>query len=451
MAKTDPSDFSATEHGSRPYRNSNGRFLHENMGDDLIELEHARLIGGAPAIWNNVNKRYELGLDVWDRAIIRRCEGTTKANRNEVRAYLDIVAPRFDLENTNLVACKNYVLDPFKEGFGTKDEAGNYIGVYQNSPELNLTNVLSIDWDPTAYDEPMDRFLDSYASNDPLVRVNIEEVIAACIYHGSEIQMLACFVGPGGNGKSGLFDAFKELLGKDNRSTVDLEDLGVRFGLPPIVGKLANIGDDISSELIPAKPLAVVKKIVTGNEVMVEEKCMPKYEVKPYCTLVFSANEFPRLGDVTKGMLDRIHGIELSVNFRDNPDIRIMQPRTIFGTDAAKQYMLNLALKRLPEVVARGGFTQTEYSESHKQKVLLDNDSVAFFADEKVTRGDVVDQTVESVYLKYKNFCEEVNVKAVSQRKFTSRINRIYGLTTEKDMYIVGSGKQLRAFREPRR
>ena len=77
----------------------------------------------------------------------------------------------------------------------------------------------------------------------------------------------------------------KALLGGDNYSTLDLETLGHNdFQVGQLVGKLANIGDDISNEFVKGGVLSVFKKIVSGDDVYTDVKGGQGYHFRPYCT-----------------------------------------------------------------------------------------------------------------------------------------------------------------------
>ncbi len=422
-------------------------FLHEVMGDFLVDNYDACLMGGAPAIWDEVAGCYRISYDAWDEAIIRTTTGTRVNHRREVAEYLKIIAPKVDpREQPQFIAVENGLVDPFEEGFGTARNDGSYVGFYRNSPDIPICNVLPVVWVPGAYDEATDRWLDSYCDGDEAMRANLEEVFALCIYRGQEVQQSAWLIGAGGNGKSSFINVLLRFLGHSNYSTVDMDDLGHRFGLPEMVGKLANIGDDQMVSRIDARSCKVFKKLVVGSEIEVEQKNKPRYRVKPYCGFVFSTNDFPVLADTSDGMLDRIHGINFSKRFRFT-DQQVARIEDVLDYPESRSYLLGLALNRLPALVGRGGFTPTAYSISKRREIDIESNSVAAFANDCLTYELVVDQVRDELYAKYVNFCERMGYdSAVSMTKFSTRINKLFGVTTAKDGPVLG-GVQQRMFR----
>lgn len=422
-----------------------GKFYHENMARDLIDLRSARFIDGMPAIWDGLAGRYRIGYAEWDAAIVDLTSGTSTRQRREVADYLNIIAPRCRQGDPHLIACANGIVNPWAEGYDEADQDGNQLGLAENDPELNIPNVLPVNWNPNAYDAATDKALDAFANYDPETRLNLEEILAACVYRGREVQTMAVAVGTGGNGKSVFMRMLEGLLGADNYSTVDLRDIGRRFMQAPLVGVLANLGDDISDGLIEAAPLSIIKKVVSADTITVEEKYRSPQNFRPYASLVFAANEFPRLADYTTGMLDRIHGVRFTADFRHNPERRVTNMAELLDTDQSRQYLLRLAMTRLPNLVRRGSYTPTAYSVAMRDGLQKDNDSVSYWIDSDGIRANTVSgRSVSSVYLDYKSFCEGAGRRPVEQRAFTVRVNRYLGTRTAKNVYELG--RQVRGF-----
>lgn len=426
----------------RAYRGPKNKFLHDLVALDLMDLRHARLIDGVPAIWDGLDERYVLGYDAWGRAVIELCEDATNGNRKEVFEYLRLVAPSCNQGNTHLIACSNGVIDPWDDGFGKLNDEGAFCGFFRNNPDLNITSVLPVAWNPFAYDEATDEALDAFANGDQTVRVNLEEILAACVYRGRELQNMAVICGGGGNGKSSFVHMLCGLLGKDNYAAIDLREVGQKFMTIQLAGKLANFGDDISDGIISADQLAIVKKIVTGEPLTVDVKYNNPLTIRPYCTLVFTTNSFPRLADYSTGMLDRIFGIQFTADFRHS-NHRVTDIESRLDTDVSRAYLLNLALKRLPALVKRGAFTPSDFSRSMRSDTLLDNDSVCYWISaECVTTEQVIGQTVAQMYRDYRDFCENAGRKPCEQRTFARRVNERLETQTGKG----SSGGRSRVF-----
>lgn len=425
-----------------------GKFLHEAMGDYMMDNFGACQMAGAPAVWDNVEGRYRISYDVWDLIVVNATPGTKVSNRKEVAEYLKLVSPNKDPRACpEYVAVENGLVNPFEEGFGTRRDDGTYVGFCDNTPDIPVCNIIGAKWDPDAYDEDTDRWLDSYCEGDEEMRANLEEVFALVIYRGQEIQQSVWLIGEGGNGKSLFITVLLKFVGAGNYSTVDMDDLGHKFGLPDMAGKITNIGDDQLVTTISAKSCKVFKKMVVGSEIEIEQKNRPRYRIKPYNSFVYSTNVFPLLADTSDGMLDRIHAIKFNKRFRGTSD-RIPNIEELLDTPQSRSYLLNLALKRLPGMVKRGGFTPTEYSRRKRRQINLESDSVALFAEECLTRDKVINTARDDLYREYKDFCESSGFgRREEVTRFSTRINKIFNCRTEKDG-PVRNGVQMRMFRE---
>ena len=86
-----------------------------------------------------------------------------------------------------------------------------------------------------------------------------------------------------------------QLLGKENVSSLSLQDTAERFRLIGMYGKAANIGDDISAAYFPES--SIFKKLVTGEYVKAEKKGQDPIDFRNYAKIFFALNELPPIKD----------------------------------------------------------------------------------------------------------------------------------------------------------
>ncbi|WP_242865019.1 phage/plasmid primase, P4 family, partial [Clostridium botulinum] len=164
--------------------------------------------------------------------------------------------------------------------------------------------------------------------------------------------------GGGSNGKSTLLEVLNELLGEENIASVSLEELNHRFKTFQLEGKLANIGDDISNKYIEDN--STFKKLVTGEKVNVERKGRDPFDFKNYSKLIFSANELPRINDLSGGLKRRLIFIPFNATFSKKDkdyDPFILDKLT---SHEAMEYLLKLALEGLNRVLINHIFTNAK-------------------------------------------------------------------------------------------
>lgn len=413
---------------------SKGGIKHNEFGKLLINQDHACFVDGAPAVWDGT--RYACGWDEIDRAIVRRMDSVKQRDQKEVRHYVHLQAPRVESSDATLIAFRNGVLD-IVEGLKEYDSG------------MVITNVIPHDYDQSAYCEDADRFLDRISCGSETVRSNLEEAIGLCMYRSNEFGQCPVLLGGGSNGKSTYIAAVRNVLGVENVSSLDLSVIGRPFQAGRLLGKLANLGDDISNEFLKGDVLAVFKKIVTGEWIYTDVKNGEGFEFKPYCTLMFSANEFPNLGDSSDGMMRRLFPIPFDAVFkRDSADYDPRLWEKLTGDDAAR-YFVRVGIEGLQRVVYQNGMTANERSASLVSKVRTDNNNVLqWVEDERVEACDIDGVLTAEAYEKYTGWCEVSGVKCYSKTKFTQRINSHFGSETVSEYHTFADGNHsARVFR----
>ena len=271
---------------------------------------------------------------------------------------MQVMAEQKTQSDPSLIAFKNGVLDitTMKLRDFTDDDV--------------IPNIIPHDWDENAECIDVDNVLLKMACGEPDVLESLIEVVGVCMYRSSEFTQSAILLGEGSNGKSTYIRMIQALLGTDNISSLDMSMLGKQFHTGQLAGKLANLGDDISNEFQRGDLLSVFKKVVDGNRIYADVKGVEGFEFEPRATLVFSANEFPRLADYTDGMLRRIFPIEFNAKFsKSDPDYdpRISKKIT---TEKACQRLAVLGVMGLQQVIENNGFTPNAASSRRVEEII---------------------------------------------------------------------------------
>lgn len=405
-----------------PIFDDNKRYRHDQLAQDLMYHYHARFIDGQPCVWLGREKGYVIGYSAWESAALDLYRESTRAQRTEALSSLKLMAPHCKMGDPRYVACANGRLDVL---------TGELVALI---PDDNIPNIIPIRWNPDAYDEMTDKVLDEIACHNPEIRANLNELFGLVSYRGSGMRAMAVLIGEtGGNGKSTVIGMLQHLLGKNNYSSLDLATIGRRFQSAALMGKLANLGDDISNEFVHGAQLAVVKKVVTGDTVAAEIKGGPTFSFRPYCTLVFTANAFPRIGDVSGGMMERLHPIPLRAqSCRDDGAPRVLDMAGRLNTPESREYLLRLGVEALPAMMERGGMTPTDYSREKAHEIRVEGDNVLAYCEGK-TADAFLGKCPSDEYLSYKAWCVEGSMHPMSQVTFTRHVGSALGITTENN------------------
>lgn len=364
-----------------------------------------------------------------ESAMIKSIPDLNRAKRTEVLSYLDILVKEDSKpSDSRYVAFRNGVYDI------VEDKLTNF------SPETVIMNKVNCDYNPAAYHELLDNTLTKIACRDSDVRSLLEEAVGYCFYRRNELRKSFILTGEKRNGKSTYLAVLKELLGDENTVALDLNELGDRFSSASLFGKLANIGDDIADDFIPNP--AIFKKIVSGDWIKGERKGQNEFFFKPYCKLLFSANAIPRMKDKSGAVLDRLVIIPFDAKFSDtDPDYDPNIKYKLLEKESL-EYLAILGLQGLRRVLNKNAFTVSGKVEASIEEYKESNNPIEVFFKE-VGEGEIVNESTNSVYTKYNEFCLANGFTAMSKIEFSKQVKRRFGVEIVNRMI---SGKRYRLF-----
>lgn len=414
-------------------------FLHVSIGKKLLDEYFVKMIEGVPCIW--VFDRYQTDWEPIRRCMNQICPNITEHQRGEVRNWIEIEAPREEMGDSKYIAFNNGVLDI------------ESMELISNTPSLNILNVIPHDWNPNARSNILEDALNSWACGDLDVRRNIEEIIGLAMYRGRELAACPILIGEGANGKSTFLKFLRAVIGDENISSMELAAIGKRFQTAALVGKLVNIGDDISSSFVNRDQASVIKKVITGEHIQVEEKYGAPFSFRPYASMIFSCNEFPRIGDNSYGMHRRFVPVPFYADFSASSESRNINMESELCSEEAFEAAIVLGINALKDCLDRGQMLPSQTQEELKEELKFDNSPVYQFCVEKLGLGsDTLSSVhltpVSEIYEDYTEFCESSGYASKGIAQFSKKAQKILNIKVER---FTIDGKQQRCFIEPDR
>lgn len=434
-------------HGSRGGLNSNV------LARMVMDRNLARIIDGAPAVWTG--EHWEFGSHAIGKCCLEIADNAKKADKSEVMSYIMDKAPHVSADNSfdgrHYIQFKNCTFDvmDWRE--------------VEPKPSMYITNKLPVELDFTIGPNEADAFLDSIADGDADVVAALKEVMGACMCSKRVLSQSPMLIGRAGgasgkasNGKSTYLNWLRQILGTENVSSLDIATLGQRFQAGRVVGKLANLGDDIPDGFLKGDELSMFKKLVTGDAIYTDVKNGDGYEFRPTASMVFSMNAVPRLSDTTDGIFRRLAFIPFRNRFA--PGLPGYDPN--MAAKLAKPEVLKrgaaLGLLALGELIERGGLTPIKDMVEEIEEVRQDNDSVVrWLFDCGITGEDLVGRIVADVYDDYKQWCYDSGERnPFARRTWTTRVKESVTFETFETLQTLGikakrseqSGKVSRSF-----
>ena len=449
------------------FTDDNGKILTRELGEHLIKCFNIVHIKQTATMSTNValttplysyNPNYGVyegltvnGLEPLHK-MIYKMTGDIEISSNKINdtiRYIKANAPTLPFIETNIIAFKNTLYDV------------EHDTVLQKDPKIvTTTRMTNTVYNPDIVEHSqLDTFMHNLfggKSDDAEMMRFIYEVIGYCLVNNTFAQKFFILYGEGGNGKSSFLQLLTCLLTEANVSNIALIDIdGNKFRLAEIMGKFANIGDDIDSTSILST--ANIKKIVTGDTIMIEQKGCNPYSYKPHAKLFFSCNDIPAIYDTSTGMNDRLVIIPMTNRIRATP---IASPTIVneIVKSGGLTVLLNRALEGLRRLRSQGAFTIPPRVTAITKTYIEENNHVALFIRD-IENGEVTkwaisnspfsDDTLPSVdavcsadlYTIYTNWSKKNGYRPTSEKAFAKAMRRL-GYTKSKKRFNSGNPQQ---------
>lgn len=282
---------------------------------------------------------------------------------------------------------------------------------------------MDINYDPNAYDEHVDNFLNDITCNRQELRNFLEEIIAHILMINKFPHNIFFLTGSGKNGKS-TFVTMLSNFAKGLTSHVSLQRFEDDTSIISLNGKLLNISDDVNASYIEKSEK--LKLMCAGNEFDVRPNYKDSTSFVSTSTFILTANEMPIFKDKTNGFYRRV----LTVPFDFVVKKRNANLDKLLSTDNAKSYLFNLGLKGLKRIVANGyEMTENEIVKSATEQYKLETDSIYAYLQDY---PDIENKWFKDVYFAYENYCEENYIESVTPNVFSRKLKN-YGFHTGKE------------------
>ena len=281
---------------------------------------------------------------------------------------------------------------------------------------------LDVTYNPEAYDENVDNFINFICCSRKDMRMVLEEILGHILLVDKFPHKIFFLTGSGANGKSTFVEMITKWTGELS-SHIDIANFDDGTSLTSLIGKIVNVADDVDA--IYLEKSKNLKTMASGNTVGARAIYSQPITLKNTATLIFTANEPPVFKDKSQGIGRRL----LIIPFDNKVKTRIYNLDELLSTDKAKSYLLNLALKGIKRIYDNKlEISSSETIENATKQYYLDNDSVLAYLNDY---PDILNNPVGAVYSQYEEFCEGSNLKAVSLNKFSRRL-KVLGYNIEQ-------------------
>ena len=214
------------------------------------------------------------------------------------------------LEDKNIIAVNNGVfnnqtkqLEPFNPNyFITSKLATNY----------NIHAIENYEAIREDYHDVDDWFLSIGNGNEDIVKL-LWEVVNEAINPNHTREKMVILYGEGNNGKGTFQAMLTNLIGIENISTLTPHDFSGEFKLEMLLGKVCNIGDDISNKYLD--DISILMSIITGDPILINRKGKSVISAQLSLLTIFSANRLPKIRNKSQGAYRRFLIIPFNADF----------------------------------------------------------------------------------------------------------------------------------------
>lgn len=268
------------------------------------------------------------------------------------------------------------------------------------------------------------KFLSEIQTEDNIL--SIQEQLGACFSQNYDTKRFAMWQGEGGTGKTTLVSVFEALLGKQNISSLSLEQLTDpdSFLIHGLFGKFANIRDDIPANAI--KSIGQLKQL-TGNSPM---DCDIKYAQNPIhftntAFIIFTMNVFPDFLEADDALYERILINVFGKKYGGNgtPNRRLLSELT---TPEELSGILNWGLEGLKRLHDRGGgFNATMDAEQTRSFYEALSDPTKAWVKDRIDEDLGAECSRDELWFDFKQYCADRKLHLPSDQLFYKRLRRL--------------------------
>ena len=397
--------------------NEKGRFMHHLFGEYLARLYNPVKIDEVLYIYDRKEGIYTTDTAVLKKAMFDLIPSLKINNKRETMDTFNTLA-REGKVNYRYRAVANGMLD-------TKE-----FKLLDFTPDIVCTSKIPTNYNPGASTEKADKIIGSFVRDDPFKKNLICEMLGYGLYEDKNlIGKFFIIVGDKENGKSVFLRYTANTFGDFNIMSLDLKDLGSRFATTLLRDKIFNLGDDISGNYIDETD--VLKKVVTGEKMVVEEKGKQGRSESYNIALIFTANKTPRVKDPTGAVLRRAMLVIFDNDFSVGSPARDNKILQKIKNEEEREGLLKLAVEGLKRLSERGYFEENEETIKNLIDFDFDNNPIKEFDYEMrtlKTDGWYRDKTTKEVYRQYEFWCIENDVRPLSRRNFTKEFKALHKL-----------------------
>lgn len=249
----------------------------------------------------------------------------------------------------------------------------------------------------------------------------LQEYMGLSLTPITKFQKMLWLIGEGSNGKSVILDIVKDLVGSENYSIVPLADITSMFLTSQLRDKLVNIDQDMSKTVARAE--SMIKKIVAGESLTVQEKNKDPFQMEVFAKLWGAMNCLPETKDYSHGFFRRVMILRFNRIITEDEQDRGLTEKLRGELPG----IFNWALEGLERLERIDGFTKPASSKVELDNYKISGNPVAQFHSEHLRVIDTGNSPSKGmlskkVFDEFEKFCRGQGLTSVSSSEFGKKL-----------------------------
>lgn len=242
---------------------------------------------------------------------------------------------------------------------------------------MSVANI-KVGYDPAAKCPHWEDYMSQWLP-DPSYRQLLQEFLGcAMLSRPDEDGRFIILVGSGANGKSMCLNAIEALYGESMCCAQELKRLSEdTFGTAALFGKRVNICSELCDSGEYIKDTSMLKRLVTGDKITINQKYVAAFEYYPIASHIFSSNVIPKVKDKSDGWFRRQIIIPFEQTFKASSAVSAAMIRNI---ESERAGIFNWLLEGLRRKYARGHYIIPQKLQQTQDELRLDQDPIRKFA-----------------------------------------------------------------------
>lgn len=220
----------------------------------------------------------------------------------------------------------------------------------------------------------------------------------------------------GSNGKWVLLDVIKEVVWRNQSSSVGLHEIIKEQNLALLFGKLLNIDSDMQQGV--QLDSWIIKKIISGESIVWKEVFQKPICFSPYVRILVATNELPYLKGFDDSIRRRFVFLELKNSFINKQNHNLKEE-----LKQEKNEIFARAIQGLKRLLERNYFIIPQVLTKELDRFIKESDSVEMFLESGMIFKDFSGLITNSrLYCLYSDFSKQNGFRPLSLRKLWDRL-----------------------------